>query len=417
MLLSNLLSGNPKPKEDRAASPTAEYAPSWGYHTDSGEYVTVAGAQGIATAYRAKNIISDDVAKMPFQMIRRVGRNIEQVQPDAVTRNMAYLLQVSPNLWGWTPFLFKKAAVEWLLFHGNAYMWSPIEGPRQLLMLPADKTTPVFDFDGNLWYRHTFSSGVTAYIPAVEILHLLINPDSTGFIGRGVITFARETFGRQMAAHKTQGMLFKQGFLPAAYVKMAGDLSAEARRKVRDAYEETISGSGNAYRLAVFDNKIVEFSPIEMKYKDAQFLESIDANDRDICNFFGLPEHMLNRGKEAYNSNEQKYIEYLQGTLDAYLVPWEEAARIRWLSRAEQATTYFRFVRESLLRMDSKTRGESLAIRVQNGMLTPNEAREKEDRSADPAPEADRLYMASNIQPLVMQPAAAPAVEEGETQE
>jgi len=315
--------------------------------------------------------------------------------PDAVTRNMAYLLQISPNLWGWTPFQFKKANIEWLLFYGNTYIWNPIVGPRQLLILPADRTLPVFDMDGNLWYRHTFSNQVPVYIPAVEILHLMINPDATGFMGRGVITFARETFGRQLAARKTQSKFFAQGFMPAAYIKMGGDLNKEAREKVRMAYEEQMSGSANAYRLAVFDNRVTEFSPIDIQLKDAQFLESIDATDRDICNFFGLPEHMLNRGKEAYNSNEQKYIEYLQGTLDAYLVPWEEGARIRWLSSAEQANTYFRFVRESLLRMDSKARADAMAVHIQYGMMTPNEAREKEDLSAYPG--GDRHYIPANL--------------------
>jgi HK97 family phage portal protein len=400
MLLTDLLSGRSKPKEDPNASPRTEYAPSWGYTTDSGERVTIAGAQGIATAYRAKNIISDDVAKMPFQVHRRAGRQISQVEPDPVTRNMAYLLQVSPNVWGWTPFQFKKSVIEWQLFYGNAYIWSPIEGPRQLLILPADQTTPVFDLDGNLWYRHVFTNNRTEYIPAVEILHLLINPDSTGFVGRGVITYARETFGRQVAAHKTQSKLYSQGFLPAAYVQMAGELSPDARAKVRDAYGEQMGGTSNAYRLAVFDNRIIKFEPIHIQLRDAQFLESIDAGDRDIANFFGLPEHMLNRGKEAYNSNEQKYIEYLQGTLDAFLVPWEEAARIRWLSRAEQIDTYFKFIRESLLRMDSKTRGESMEVRIRSGMMTPNEAREKEDMSASSEPNADRLFMASNIAPI-----------------
>ncbi len=398
MLLDNLLSGRPKPKEDSNASPRADYTPSWGYRSESGERVSVAGAQSIATAYRAKNIISDDVAKMPLQVIRRLGDSIEQVAPDAVTRNMAYLLQVSPNLWGWTPFHFKKANIEWLLFYGNTYMWSPVVGPRQLLILPADKTVPVFDTDGNLWYRHIFSNNVTAYIPSVEILHLMINPDVTGFIGQGVITFARETFGRQLAARRTQGRFFAQGFTPAAYVQMAGELNADARAKVRGAYEEQMSGSENAYRLAVFDNRITKFEPINIQLKDAQFLESIEATDRDIANFFGLPEHMLNRGKEAYNSNEQKYIEYLQGTLDSYLVPWEEGARIRWLSREEQANTYFRFIRESLLRMDSKTRGEVYASFIQNGIFTPNEALEKEDMSG--YPEGNRHYMMSTVAPI-----------------
>ena len=397
MLLRELLSTDKKIRES-PTSPRADYAPSMGYKTATGEYVSVEGAQRIATAYRAKNIISDDVAKMPFQVMRRIGRRIEQVQPNAATRNMAYLMQISPNLWGWTPFQFKKAAIEWLLFYGNAYIWNPVVGPRQLLILPANRTTPVFDLEGNLWYRHTFFNQEAAYIPAVETLHLLINPDETGFIGRGVITFARETFGRQLGAYKTESKLYKQGMMPAAYVQMGGELSAEARSKVRLAYEEQMSGSENAYRLAVFDNKITKFEPINIQLKDAQFLESIEATDRDICNFFGLAEHMLNRGKEAYNSNEQKYIEYLQGTLDAYLVPWEEAARIRWLTRAEQGSMYFKFVRESLLRMNSKERGEAMAIRIQNGMLTPNEGREKDDLSAYEG--GDEFYMAGNILPI-----------------
>jgi HK97 family phage portal protein len=398
MLLSSLLSTNSKVREDPNTTPRPDYAPSYGYSTDAGERVSVTAAQSIATAYRAKNIISDDVAKMPFQVIQRVGRSIQQILPDPITRNMAYLLQVSPNTWGWTPFQFKKSVIEWLLFYGNAYLWSPVVGPRQVLILPADRTQPVFDMDGNLWYRHTFTNNIPAYIPAVEILQLMINPDSTGFIGRGVITFARETFGRQLGAYRTQSKFYANGFLPAAYVQMAGELSAEARGKVRMAYEESMGGSENAYRLAVFDSRITKFEPINIQLKDAQFLESIAANDKDIANFFGLPEHMLNRGKESYNSNEQKYIEYLQGTLDAYLVPWEEAARIRWLRSDEQAYTYFRFVRESLLRMDSKARAESMAVRIQNGMMTPNEAREKDDMGA--YLDGDRYYMAGNVLPI-----------------
>lgn len=399
MLISNLVKSH-KIKEDPDTSPRADYAPSWGYSTESGERVTVTGAKSIATAYRAANIISDDVAKMPFQVLQRNGRKIEQVEPDPVTRNMSYLLQVSPNVWGWTPFQFKKAVTDWKIWYGNAYIWNPVIGPRQLLILPADRTIPVFDMDGNLWYRHTFSNGRTEYIPSVEILHLMINPDATGFMGRGVITYARETFGRRLAANKTQSKLYSQGFLPAAYVQMAGEINAEARNKVREAYEETMSGSDNAYRLAVFDSRITKFEPIEIQLRDAQWLESIDATDRDICNFFGLSEHMLNRGKEAYNSNEQKYIEYLQGTLDSHLVPWEEGARIRWLPSAEQGNTYFKFIREALLRMDSKARAEKNEIEIRSGQRTPNEAREKNDMSASDDPNADRLFMASNIVPL-----------------
>jgi HK97 family phage portal protein len=295
--------------------------------TSSGEVVTPDSAKSIDIVYRAGNILSDDVAKLPFQQIQRVGRSIEQVKPDAFLRNNAYLLEVTPNEWGWTPFLFKKQIILWQFHHGNAYIWSPPVWPPQKLILPADRTKPVFDTAGNLWYRHTFTNGQTEYIPGVEILQLLINPDETGMEGRGVIQYARETIGRQLAAFKTQGKFYAQGLNPSAYITVNSPLDATGRAKYRDSYGEAMSGTNNAYRLAVFDSKITSFQPITMKPADAEFLESIDANDVRLATFCGIPLHMLNRGKEAYNSNEQKYIEYLQGSLDAYLVPFEQGAR------------------------------------------------------------------------------------------
>lgn len=396
MLLSDLLKNTPRIKENTQESPRADYPSSYGEQTVAGERVTINGSMSVATAYRAKNIISDDVAKMPFQQFMSDGDNIAKVDADGSLYNMAYLTQVSPNQWGWTPFQFKKAVIEWQLFYGNAYIWKPPVFPPQLLILPANRTVPVFDMAGNLWYRHTFSNGRTEYIPSVEILHLLINPDETGFMGRGVITFARETVGRQLAARKTQSNFYSQGLNPSGYIQVDGFLDKDGRDVVRNAYAEAMSGSANAYKLAVFDKRITKFEPISMTPKDAEFIASIDATDRDICNFFGLSEHMLNRGKEAYNSNEQKYIEYLQGTLDSYLVPWEEGARIKWLTRADQASQYFKFNRASLLRMDAKARAETNSIKIQSGQMTPNEARALDEQS--PYVLGGEFYMMSNIQ-------------------
>ncbi len=55
-----------------------------------------------------------------------------------------------------------------------------------------------------------------------------------------------------------------------------------------------------------------------------------------------------------------------------------------------------------LLRTDPKSRGEYLNGAVNNGRLTPNEARQIEDRSKSDNPAADLLYMPSNVQPMGM---------------
>jgi HK97 family phage portal protein len=372
-----------------------EVVGNFGSRTVSGQIVNPETSRYIASAFRCGNIISDDVAKMPLQQfVKRSSKQIEQVQPDSRTLNLAYLLEVSPNQWGWTPFLFKKAVIQWLLYWGNAFIWTPPVWPRQMLILPADTTYPVFDNSGALWY-HVIFDGKADYLPAVEVLHLLINPDTTGFEGRSVITYASESLGRQLGAYDTQSRFYSQGLSAAGILWTAGEVDAAARKKIREQYESAMSGSTNAYRIAVMDPKITKFEQITMKPVDMQFLESIQATDVDIANFFGLPLYKLNMGKQSYQSNEQQNLDYLSTTLDPYLVQWEQAARIKWISEAEQNYSYFKFIREALLRTDSKTRADYLSTKIQSGQMTPNEARAIEDQSG--YAEGDTYWMPGNI--------------------
>ena len=87
----------------------------------------------------------------------------------------------------------------------------------------------------------------------------------------------------------------------------------------------------------------------------------------------------MTQGKQSYESNEQQNLDYLNTTLDPYLVQWEQAAALKWLSEDEQNYMYFKFNRDALLRTDSRSRGESLAKRVLNGWMTPNQAAQVED--------------------------------------
>jgi HK97 family phage portal protein len=107
-----------------------------------------------------------------------------------------------------------------------------------------------------------------------------------------------------------------------------------------------------------------------------------------------MPLHMLNMGNQSYSSNEQKYLEYLDGTLDSYLVQIEQGARIKWLSEGEQGDCFFKFNRDSLLRMDAKGRAETNEILIRSGQRTPNEARSKDDYS--PYTEGDSFFMTKN---------------------
>lgn len=394
MILDFLFNNLPKP--DPAAVPNTKHTTifnPFGQYTESGKRVSAETATKIATAYRCQNILSDDIASMPFQVFEKYGRNIDQVKSDPITRNIAYLLTVQPNRW-MTPFIFKKTVIQWLIFWGNAYIWEPAQQFRELYILPADKTYPVFDESGNLWYKTIMASGEEKTIPWVEITHLMIN-SKDGYSGRSVLEFAAETMGRQLGAHATQNKITGNGLNPAAVIWFEGELNKDARDKARNAYLDAVRGSENAGGVAVLDGKVHKFETVTMKPTDAQFLEAIEATDAEIANFFGMPLYKLNMGKQSYQSNEQQNLDYLRTTLDPYLVQWEEVARIRWLRLEEQPIKYFKFIRDAILKTDAKTRSEISKNRVQSGVMTPNEAREKEDMSAFDG--GDQFYMPSNM--------------------
>ncbi len=364
--------------------------------TAAGQVVTPEVALNVATAYRCINILSDDVAKMPMQtFVSRNPGEIARVQPNTALQNIAWLLEVSPNRW-MTPFIFKKALMQWLLCWGNAYVWTPLQPGmrREMFVLPASRTAPVFDDEGRLWYETYFRDGSRKYLPDTEVLQLVIN-SVDGITGRSVIEYARETLGRQLGAYETQGKFYAQGLNPGGIIWMAGEVNAEARKKLRQAYEEAMSGSENAYRLAILDNKVTKFESIQMKPVDAQFVESLAENDQEIANFFGVPSYKLNMGKQSYNSNEQQNIDYLTTTLDPYLVQFEQAAGLKWLPLDQQGYTYFRLNRDVLLRTDAKTRAEYMERKILSGQMSPNEARQIEDLPAYPG--GDARYIPANM--------------------
>jgi HK97 family phage portal protein len=366
---------------------------SWGLFTKTGKNVSAETAKTIATAYRCGNILSDDIASLPFQVFRKTGRSIEQVDPDHALRNTAYLMEIEPNRW-MTPFVFKKTVVLWLLYYGNAYIWEPVGSYREWFILDADKTAPEFDQDGGLWYKTKFPNGKEEHIPSAEILHLMIN-STDGLSGKSVLTYARETMGRQLGAHETQDRIHSQGLNPAAAIYVDGEMNKEARDKVKDSYLSAVKGSENSGGVAVFDSRVTKFETITMKPSDAQFLETVSATDAEISNFFGMPLHKLNMGKQSYESNSQQQLDYMATTLNPYLVQWEQAARLKWLRAEERGNTYLRFVREAMLWMDAKTRSEYLKSMILSGQMTPNEARQVNDMSAYKG--GDTYYIPSNM--------------------
>ena len=351
--------------------------------------ITVDTARKLSTVYRCMNIISDDIASLPFQAFTKLERGSARVKPDGLLRNIAFLLEVQPNRW-LTPFLFKKGLILDLLSHGNAYIWKPVSAMPELFPLEPRRVTPYFDRSGERFFRVQFENGKERLIPDAEILHVMINPDKKRMIGRSVLGFAADTLDRQLMANRTRSQIQGNGLLPTAALRVNADLDPEARAIVKKAYIDAAEGG-----VVVMDAKIASFEHLTMKATDVQFLESIQATEKEIANFFGVPEYKLNLGKQSYQSNEQQQLDYLGTTINPYLVQIEQAARLKWLDFADQADKFFRFERKALMQIDSKTQSEFIQTKIMSGIYSPNEARAIDDLT--PYAGGDERYIQSSM--------------------
>lgn len=379
MIISNLVSSAALPPPvPEAVRPDARslrvYGGGAAVRTKSKKRVDEDAAKRVATAYRCANTISDDMGMMPLQQFNKFQGRIARIYPDAAKRNTAYLLEWQPNRW-MVPFIWKRTIMNWLIWWGNCYIWNPPSSYPELFILDAGQTVPKFDEDGNKWYETRFPDGSVELLPDVEIAHLMIN-SKDGLHGISVLENARETLGRQLAAHETQDSLAGDGLKPTAalWVKSKA-LSDEAREKVRRSYIDAIQTGAAVFETDQFE----KFESITMKPTDAQFLEGIAATDADIANFFNFPLHKLNMGKQSYESNDQQELNYIKSCLNPFCVQFEQVGGLKWIAAKDQPFQYLRFNRDAILQTDAKTRTEILVKKIQGAMLTPNEALQIED--------------------------------------
>lgn len=160
---------------------------------------------------------------------------------------------------------------------------------------------------------------------------------------------------------------------------LSGNIDKEAKDKIRREWEEIHSGADKAFRIAVLDLGM-QYAPIGVSQRDAQFVESKAVTVEDIARFFGVPLHKLMAGKQAYNSNEQNSIEYVNGTISPIAIQCNQEDTAKLLFDSEIARG-MRVKRNLLaeLQGDVRSRAEWYKAMRDTGVFSPNDIRALED--------------------------------------
>lgn len=353
-----------------------------------------------ATVYMCTKIRSEGVAKLPLKLYYN--------KKVADTHQLYYLLKIRPN-----PYMssinFWKCIETQRTIKGNAYAYIERDSKgaiRALIPLDSSKVKMIIDDEGelslenNIWYVVQKDSKQYKLMPD-EVLHFVGDITLNGLVGIPPIEYLKCILENGKATQEFMNKFFKNGLSIKGIIQYVGELNDDAKKTFIKEFESMSNGLRNAHSVSMLPVGY-QFQPISLSMADAQFLENSKLTHRQIAAVFGVKAHQINDLERSTYANitEQQndyYISSLQPTLEVY----EQELNYKLLAESEVLKGYyFKFNVDSILRTNLKDRYEAYRVGIQGSLLSPNEARAKEDM--EPKPGGDDLLCNGNMMPVTM---------------
>lgn len=391
-LLSALLGTEKRSVESSSLNGLAGLAPSV-----AGNYVTADAALRNTTVLRCVAIVSQSLASVPLVLYRRDGRQRTRAYDHSVYR----VLAASGNR-EMTAYEVREARLAHCMVWGNAYAEIQYDSNYQvrgLWPLAPDRVGVERNEAGRLVYTYwSDSMGQGFTLPEYRVMHLRYTV-IRGVVGISPIKQAMNALGVAAAAEEFGGRYFAQGSRPSIILKHPSRLSNDAYTRLRESFANNWQGLENAHRINILEEGITP-ETVGIPPDEAQFLETRQFQVQEIARLYGVPLHMLATGESTtFASAEQDAINFRQFTLLEWAKRDEQRLQDDLLTDEEQRQGYYiEYLLDGLERATIDTRTTAYSTMIQNGIMMPNEAREREN--LEPLPGADVLLLPLNMQQI-----------------
>lgn len=376
----------------------------------AGIVITHDKALELAACFACVRAISEDIAKLPFNVYGRRGN--KRIRLDRST--ISYLLNTRPNP-TMGAFTFRETMTQWALTWGNGY--AEIErdmANRPIALWPIEPhRVEVDEVDGRLVYKIMNQSGAQSILDQDNVFHLKGMGD--GIVGYSLIGLAAESIGFGIAAEQYGSGFFGNNTTPGMAVKVPTKLSEPAYNRLKEELEKR-KGSKNAFSGLILEEGL-DFARPNMSQTDAQYIESMRLVSEQMCRWFRVPPHKIQDLTRAhFNNVESENTNYAVDTLTPWAIRWEQEADYKLISNRALAD-YTKMSIQALMRGDSAGRATFYKEMFNMGAFSPNMILELEDM--DPiGDEGDEHYIQSNmttLKKIVTQPVdpASPPTQSG----
>lgn len=378
----------------------------------AGVNVTLDRAMKFATFFACVRVLAESIGQLPLHLFKQEGRGTEK----ALEHPLYSLLHDAPN-----DLQTSQEFLEWvvasLAIRGNAYAHiNRVRGKVMEIVPFTGSVQPKVNQQTRALTYLVDVGGMQEEIGSTEVLHIkLFSLD--GIVGLSPLGYARETLGMGIASEQHGAGLFANGAQPSGTLETDKTLSEAAAKRLKTSFEERYAGSENAGSTVVLEEGL-KWKQVTMSSADAEWLAGRKFTRSELCGLMRVPPHMIADLERATFSNiEHSSIDFVVHSLTPYCTRIEQRTKLQLLNKNERAQYFARFNVDGLLRGDSKSRAEYMKTAIGNGWMSPNEARELENRN--PRPGGDSFLTPANMlidgkaPPSAEKPVAAPGKEPG----
>lgn len=399
------------------------YVSSWAW---TGKTISPDNAMEAPTVYACVRLISQTLARMPWQVLRQSADG----SSNDPTHPVYQLLNGEANE-DMTSFVFREAQISDCLLYGNSFAFinrNPAGTPVGLERLRPDLVYMLRDAANQPFYQYWTGKADEKASEEIkqrkfrpyDILHV-VGPSADGMLGEAPIHRMRDLIGMELELQEFTSRFFSQNCRPAGVLSMPGRLSAEGANRLREAFNRVHSGAQGAGKIAILEEGL-KFEAISTNAKDSDLDSMKKFCRQQIAAAFNVPSHRVgDNDGVSYSSAEQANAVFVQSTLAGWAARLEQEVNRKLIKRGDDVTTRISF--DDLLRGDMSTRFSAYAVAVTNGILTPNEIREREGLPAVEGGESIRLPLntstptaAASAAPALQDPASTPQPSDVSTQ-
>lgn len=342
------------------------------------------------TVYSCVSLIAGTISALPLVTYRKAGAG----RVRATDLRAYHVLHDEYNPDTSAP-VGRETQTGHLLTWGNSYeqIVRNKSGSQVLALqnLPPDITRPYRTKAGDLRYdvKDRETGQTAADLGADEVVHIpALGFD--GVVGYSPVRMAKAAIRAGMAQDNEAERFITRGIRPPGAVKFPEGRkfpNEQAAQRWRDTFRRIHSTEESSLNVVVLEDG-ADWVSIGLDPESAQLLESRKLSSKQVCGLYRVPPHLIGE-VDATTSWGTGIAEQVDGFIKFALLPWvnkAEKERTRKLF-GPTGEVYCKHLMEALERADILKRTQAIVQQILHGYLSPNEAREIEDRN--PAPGMD----------------------------